>query len=113
MIEYELSNEEKNILNKMLGDDYILINHIQGKCYSLTEKGIYDYNSCFTPTTNSFFSNQKYELVTPIIVVQFYSYYIIKVKEYSELWFRGTQNSNGNYELDCCGDSLEEIIGSL
>ena len=40
MIEYELSNEEKNILNKMLGDDYILINHIQGKCYSLTEKGI-------------------------------------------------------------------------
>lgn len=56
---------------------------------------------------------QKYELLTPVKMIKFYGFYIMEPKEDIGIWYRGVLNSNGNYEFDCCADSIEEIVYSL
>ena len=112
-LEIKYSENVKKILDEKLGTKYEVLSNIDGTCYVLDIKGTYYYNECFTPTQNLFFKKQKYQLIKPSIVIKFYNFYIMSSDEEIGLWFRGQKNSNGNYEFDCCADSLEEIIDSL
>ena len=106
------NENEKNVLEEKLRM-YEMLSSIEGACYVLDVNGKYNYNECFAPTSDDFFKNQKYQLVLPGKIVKFYNYYLMQSYEEMGLWFRGQKKSNGNYEFDCCADSLEEIIDSL
>ena len=108
-----LSKEEKETIRKTLGDDYIIIDKVAGKCYALSLYGKYSYNDCFMKTTNEHFLTQKYELLTPNKMIRFNNWYLLEPKEEPGVWYRGFLTQNENYEFDCCADSLEEIIWSL
>ena len=109
----KLTDEEKNYLNKLMGNDYLVITKVEGKCFSLNVNGTYTYNECFEQTSNPFFMKQRYELLTPIKMIKFFQFYLMESKEDAGVWYRGVLNNNGNYEFDCCAESLEEIISSL
>lgn len=109
----DYTDKELKILEEWLGEKYEIISEIDGKCFVLNESGKYKYNDCFSKTQDNFFASQKYELVTPNKIVKFYQYYIIGCLEEEMFWYRGTKNSNGNYELDCYSEVLEEILASL
>ena len=108
-----LSKEETETLKNMLGDDYIIIDDVNGKCFALSLYGKYSYNDCFIKTTNEHFIAQKYDLLTPNKMIKFNDYYLLESKEEPGIWYRGFLTQNGNFEFDCCADSLEEIIWSL
>lgn len=109
----KLTKNEIQIFNELLGNDYIVVSQINGKCFALSENGSYYYNDCFEKTNEPFFMKQKYELLTPVKMIKFYGFYIMEPKEDIGVWYRGVLNSNGNYEFDCCADSIEEIVYSL
>lgn len=109
----KLTNKEIQIFNNLMGNDYILVSQIKGKCFALAENGLYYYNDCFEKTDNPIFMKQKYELLTPIKMIKFFEFYLMEPKEDIGVWYRGVLNNNGNYEFDCCADSIEEIVYSL
>lgn len=108
-----LSKKELEILKKTLGENYIIIDKVIGKCFALSIYGKYTYNDCFIKTTNEHFISRKYDLLTPNKMINFNDFYLLESKENPGIWYRGFLTQNGNYEFDCCADSLEEIIWSL
>ena len=105
--------QEIEIMRFFLGDDYEIISEVEGKCYVLTVGGKYGYNECFTHLDNEFFEKQRYDEIAPNRMFKVYGFFIMDSREEPNVWFRGEQNSNGNYEFDCCADSLQDIIEIL
>lgn len=112
-LDIKYNENEIEILEERLGTKYEKLSFADGMCYVLDTNGKYSYNECFTPTQNEFFKSQRYQLLKPNKIIKFYNFYIMCSDEEIGVWFRGQKNSNGNYEFDCCADSLEEIIDSL
>lgn len=112
-LDIKYSENEIKILRERLGTKYEMLSSVDGICFVLDVNGKFSYNECFAPTQNNFFKIQKYQLIEPRKIIKFYNYYIMCSDGEVGLWFRGQKNSNGNYEFDCCADSLEEIIDSL
>ncbi len=105
-------DSELQVLNELLGT-YEILTFVEGKFFALSEYGENSYFDCFECIEDDFFMQQKYELMKPKKVIKFYQYYIVETEEEPGIWYRGILRENGNYELDCCGDTLQEIIWSL
>lgn len=112
-LDTKYTKNEMKILRERLGTNHEILLNVDNMCYVLDVNGKYSYNECFTPTENDFFKRQRYQLIEPKKIIKFYNYYIMCSDEETGVWFRGQKNNNGNYEFDCCADSLEEIIDSL
>ena len=108
-----ITKKEMKVINDLPGDKYLIMTQIDGKCYCLSGRGQYSYYECFEEKYDSFIGKQKYELLTPLVMIKYYHFYLMKPKEDPESWYRGFLKRNGNYEFDCYMDSLEELVYSL
>lgn len=107
------SNEEKKVIFKCAGNTFEVLSSIDGDSYVLNEKGDYKYNECFINTNVEFFAQQRYEKVIPYRIIKFYQYYLMNTQEEKDVWYRGRRDDSGNWEYECCSDSLEEAFDSL
>lgn len=112
-LEKTISKSDILILTAKLGNGYEVMKNINEVCYVLDANGDYLYNECFVPTEIEMFQKQKYQLVTPRNIIKYYNFYLMKCSEEPDVWFRGIQNANGNYEFDCYADNIDDIISLL
>lgn len=109
----DFSSDEKEVLKKYAGNEYMILSSIDGKSYVLNNaKGNFQYNDCFKPTTKIFFAKQRYEEVIPYRIIKFYQFYLMNIKG-ENIWYRGRKDASGNWEYTCYSDSLEEAFECL
>lgn len=113
-LDTSFSEKEKNVLHIWGGDKCEILSSVEGESYILnSSRGTYLYNECFAPTEKEFFARQKYEKVIPYRIVKFCQFYLMNIKEEKNIWYRGRQDNNGNWEYICYSDSLEEAFEGL
>ena len=108
-----LTKEEIEVINSLLGDRCLVMTQIDGKCFALNRYGTYTYYECFEEIYDPVIMERKYVLLTPLVMIKYIDFYLMKPKEQPESWYRGFLSVNGNYEFDCYMDSLEELVYSL
>lgn len=109
----DFTDKERMTIKKYCGDNYVLLDSIEGDHYILNEEGELYYNDCFKSTINDYLKKQRYEQANPIRVIQFFHFYIMESNNDTGIWYRGNMIENRKYEYDIYGDSLEEIFDSL
>lgn len=109
----DFDEDEIKLINKLAGENYEILVQIKGECYILCDYGDYYYNNCFSHTDNEFFKKQKYEQTIPHRAIKFYNYYLIEVQDEKEIWYRSRKDENGNFELTCYSEGLEDAFDSL
>lgn len=107
----DITEEEKELFDKYLGDSYEIISSLDGKCFVLSGFGTFLYNECFEKTDDPFFMAQKYEEFFPVLAIKYFHDYLM-VDEAGE-WFKGRKDINGNYELECSADTFADLAESL
>jgi len=105
--------EEKEILKDYAGNDYEVMTHIEGDSFVLCVSGELSYEQCFGATDNAYSNRQHYEKVIPYRMLRVFSYYLMNTKDDLNIWYRGSKNQSGNWEYECCSDSLKEAIEFL
>jgi len=109
----DFTDRERMTIEKYCGDNYVLLDSIEGDHYILNEEGELYYNDCFKSTINDYLKKQRYEQANPIRIIQFFHFYIMESNNDTGIWYRGNMIENRKYEYDIYGDSLEEIFDSL
>jgi len=109
----DFTDKERMTIEKYCGDNYVLLDSIEGDHYILNEEGELYYNDCFKSTINDYLKKQRYEQANPIRIIQFFHFYIMESNNDTGIWYRGNMIENRKYEYDIYGDSLEEIFDSL
>ena len=109
----DFTDKERMTIEKYCGDNYVLLDSIEGDHYILNEEGELYYNDCFKSTINDYLKKQRYEQANPIRIIQFFHFYIMESNNDTGIWYRGNMIENRKYEYDIYGDSLEEIFYSL
>lgn len=113
--------DRKNIhmLKKFRGCCYLLLskNKMNGiyKSYSdiYNKERLFNYKQCFNDYCE-YYCHNRFEFLqcTPMHILKFYHYYVVKLIEFPDEWFRG-ELINGNILLEVSAERLDNIIDSL
>ena len=113
ILESNYTEDEMQTISFYCGDKVNILSEISNNCYVFDLNGQFYYNECFDAAKNEYFAKKKYNKVTPIKIFEFASHYILKCKEYDDLWFKGRLDTNGNYEFTTNSEQLTYLLESL
>lgn len=107
------TDEEKDMLLRCAGKWYEILTEVDGEHYVMNSCGEFQGNEIFEPTDDEFWAKQRYRKLMPYRMIKFFHFYLLNTIDDENVWYRGYQTNNGNWEYDCYADSLEDMFDSL
>ncbi len=124
MLNNELNETERLFFESIKGDKVRLISSFEGKCYFYISRetanhkiygdNLYTFSEAFG-IYSEYFSTAELDFVLcePETIIQFWNYYLIKIKDDPDGEWCRAELFNNDLLIDCAFDSLEDAVNSL
>ena len=124
MLNVKLNDTDKLIFDSIKSDKVKLLRSFFGKCYFYISKNsinreiygdhIFDFYEAFG-IYSEYYSTAELDFILcePDTIIQFWNYYLIKIKDDPDDEWCRAQMYNNNLLIDCAFDSLDDAVRSL